>query len=103
MVRRLRSSQWASGSKNRSKKEQGGATDENRVPIQEREGQSTRFVDGQKNSILTWVVGWSDRPMVKPKDQSMDTKKAVFKETRQMESKVEAAQSTIGDGSKSQF
>jgi hypothetical protein len=41
--------------------------------------------------------------MVKPKDRPMDMKKAVFKEICQMESMMEAGQSTIGNGSKSQF
>jgi hypothetical protein len=40
--------------------------------------------------------------MVKPGDQPMDMKKAVFKEIRQMENTMEAGQSTIGNRSKTQ-
>jgi hypothetical protein len=80
-------------------------------PIEEREGWSIELADGQGgSSLLVGPAGQTDRPMG---DQRIDRwstrgsadgrKMAIIKEVRQKESTVEAGQSTIGNGSKSQF
>jgi hypothetical protein len=68
-------------------------------PIEGRERRSMRFVDSQRDPTLT--VGPQVRTIGRwlTKGSAIDRKKALFKEIRQMESTVEAGQSTIGNGS----
>jgi hypothetical protein len=48
-------------------------------------------------------MGHRVKEIDQPEDRPMERKKAVIKKIHQKESTVEAGQSTIGDGSKSQF
>jgi hypothetical protein len=52
---------------------------------------------------VQWANGSEQSANGKPKDRLMGMKKAVFKEIRQMESTVEASQSTIDNGSRVSF
>jgi hypothetical protein len=62
-------------------------------PVEGREGRSTRFANGQRDSTADSQLG--DRPMKK--------EMAVIKEIRQKESMVEAGRSMIGNGSRVSF